>query len=106
MRGIKSHWVVVACFYFRCKVGRVRENVIPQKTSFPNKDRKWFGASKQNPRAWTYLPLFRLFITKGEAERRGVFRPKGLFAFSLLLSLLGLHYSKPKGEPASEERYN
>ena len=24
--------------------------------------------------------LFRLFITKGKAERRGVFRPKGLFA--------------------------
>ena len=23
---------------------------------------------------------FRLFITKGKAERRGVFRPKGLFA--------------------------
>ena len=32
--------------------------------------------------------VFRLFITKGEAARRGVFRPKGLFAFSLLLSLL------------------
>ena len=32
--------------------------------------------------------LFRLFITKGEAERRGVFTPKGLFAFSLLLSRL------------------
>ena len=53
--------------------------------------------------------LVRLFITKGKAERREVFRPKGLFAFSLLLVRLfrgGLHYSKPKREPASEERYN
>ena len=32
--------------------------------------------------------LFRLFITKGEAERRGVFRPKWRFAFSLLLPRL------------------
>ena len=32
--------------------------------------------------------LVRLFITKGKAERRGVFRPKGLFAFSLLLAHL------------------
>ena len=89
MRGIKSHWVVVACFYFRCKVGRVRENVIPQKTSFPNKDRKWFGASKQNPRAWTYLPLFRLFIIQRERRNgAGCLGLKGLFAFSLLLSLL------------------
>ena len=32
--------------------------------------------------------LFRLFIAKGKAERRGVFRPKGLFAFSLLLARL------------------
>ena len=27
-----------------------------------------------------YVVQFRLFITKGKAERRGVFRPKGRFA--------------------------
>ena len=61
--------------------------------------RAWFACDANHPIARAYsLPvrlggcqahsLFRLFITKGKAERRGVFRPKGLFAFSLLLARL------------------
>ena len=62
--------------YCYCPVCSVRRRVPLRRAS----EQSGVVYSLTKTLAGYYVVQFRLFITKGKAERRGVFRSKGLFA--------------------------